>query len=60
MKNKTYTCYKVLLKCPCCEKQIEIYSGDYYWHTIKRRNQLIETFGNKRISMVKKVKKLII
>lgn len=54
-----YTCYKILLTCPGCEKQIEIASMDYYHNAINRRNQLIETFGKNRVKILKKVRKYL-
>ena len=56
---KTYTCYKVLLTCPRCEKQTEVASFDYYRNAIWRRNQLIETFGKYRVKILKKTRKFV-
>ena len=58
MKNKNYTCYKVLLIPFCCGKQIEVASMNYH-NAIKKRNQLIETFGKKRVTILKKVRPMI-
>ena len=54
-----YTCYKVLLKSPCCEKEIEVASHDYYSCAIHRRNDLIETFGKNRVKILKVVRKYL-
>jgi hypothetical protein len=54
-----YICYKILLRCKCCEKQIEVASFDYYHNAIARKNQLIETFGKGRIEIIKKIRPLI-
>lgn len=59
IKGDYYTCYKVLLKTPCCGKQIEVASMDYYHNAIRRKKQLIETFGKKRVSVLKITKKYI-
>ena len=56
---KTYICYKILLRCPCCEKEIEVGSMDYYHNAIERRNKLRETFGKYRVKILKKIRKLI-
>lgn len=48
-----YICYKIILKCPHCEEEIEVATMDYYHNAIQRRNQLIETFGKNRVYIKK-------
>jgi hypothetical protein len=51
-----YICYKVyLIIIPCCGKEIEVASFDYYHNAIKRRNQLIETFGKDNVRVEKHI-----
>jgi hypothetical protein len=51
-----YIGYKIYLKTSCCGKEIEIASFDYFYNAIKRRNQLIETFGKNNVRIEKYIK----
>jgi hypothetical protein len=60
MKNniKTYTHWEVLVKCEHCNKDNLAGHHDHYYCGIDRRNQLIESFGNKRVKIIKIVKEI--
>jgi len=55
---KTYTHWEVLVKCNHCEEEILAGHHDYFASAIKRRNQLIESFGKYNVKIVKKIKNL--
>jgi hypothetical protein len=52
-----YIGYEIYLKTPCCKKEVKIALFDYRCNAVRRRNQLIETFGKTNVRIEKYIKK---
>ncbi len=54
-KKRKYTCYDIFIISPCCNRRVKVASMDYFYNAIERKEQLIETFGNKRVFLKKRI-----